>query len=243
MAPYVVYASNTGQFRWWAFVQLVALAAALSLWYAILPPSPPADVAFLALVAAVVLRKYLNPIYTSPISGLHLEILGHLALIRLCAMVMLLERRVTGIEFGFLPRWPEWRTGILHFLYFLVVAIPLVWALRMAHWGPIMPLWKIVATFLGILWVVALSEEFFFRGLLQNWLTQWTGNSTVALLCAAILFGAVHLGFRGFPNWKFALAAAVAGCFYGRAYSQAKSIRASMVTHALVVTMWRALLV
>jgi len=241
VAPYVVYAANTGQFRWWALAQLAALAAALSLWYVVLPPAPPVDAAFLVLVAAVVLRKYLIPIYTSPIAGLHIESLGHLALIRLCAMVMLFERRVAGIGFGFLPSRQDWRIGIRHFLYFLIAGIPLVWATGLAHFGPVMPLWKIAATFLGVLWVLALSEEFFFRGLLQQWLTQWTGSPTMALAGAAIAFGSVHLGFRSFPNWKFALAAAVAGFFYGRAYSQAKSIRASMVTHALVVTMWRAL--
>jgi len=106
--------------------------------------------------------------------------------------------------------------------------------------GPGMPLWKIAATFVGVLWVVALSEEFFFRGLLQQWMVEWTGRPAVALASTSVLFGAVHLGFRVFPNWRFALAAAVAGWFYGRAYQQGQSIRASMVTHALVVTLWRA---
>jgi hypothetical protein len=32
--------------------------------------------------------------------------------------------------------------------------------------------------------------------------------------------------------------AAVAGWFYGKAFEQAGSIRASMVTHALTVTVW-----
>jgi len=241
VAPYVIYASNTGQFRWWALAQLAALATALSLWYVVLPPAPPADAVFLALVAAVVLRKYLTPIYTSPIAGLHLEILGHLALIRVCAMVMLFERSVSGVGFGLFPSRRDWRIGIRHFFYFLIAGIPLGWATRMVHFGPIMPLWKVAATFLGIFWVVALSEEFFFRGLLQQWLTQWTGSPRIALAGAAIAFGSVHLSFRGFPNWKLALAAAVAGCFYGRAYSQAKGIRASMLTHALVVTLWLAL--
>jgi len=239
--PYVIYATNTGQFRWWALTQLAALGAALSLWYVVLPTAPPVDAAFLAMVGAVALRKYLIPIYSSPIAGLHIEILGHLALIRLCAMVMLFERRVPDVGFGFLPNRREWLIGIRHFLYFLIAGIPLAWALRLGHMATVMPLWKIAATFLGSLWVVALSEEFFFRGLLQQWLTQWTGSPTIAIAGAAIAFGSVHLGFRGFPNWKLALAAAVAGCFFGHAYSQAKSIRASMVTHALVATMWLTL--
>jgi len=243
VAPYVVYATATGQFRWWGLVQLAALATALSLWYKILPPVLLADTAFLALAAAVVLRGYFNSIYTSPIAGLHIEILGHLALTRLCAMVMLVERRVADMGFGFLPNLEEWKTGARHFVYFLAAGIPLAWATRLVHWAPFMPWWKIGATFLGMLWVVALSEEFFFRGLLQQWLSDWTGKPALALVCASILFGAAHLGFREFPNWRFALLAAVAGWFYGRAYQQARSIRASMVTHALVVTLWRALFV
>src|ERR1022692_3060688 len=137
-------------------------------------------------------------------------------------------------------RLAEWKIGLRHFGYFLVAGIPLAWATRLVRLGPGMPMWKIAATFVGVLWVVALSEEFFFRGLLQQWMVRWTGRPAWALAGASILFGAVHLGFRGFPNWRFALAAAVAGWFYGRAYQQTQSIRASMVTHALVVTLWRA---
>jgi membrane protease YdiL (CAAX protease family) len=240
VAPYVIYASNTGQFRWWALVQLAAISTALSLWYKILPHAPLADGAFLVLVALVVLRGYLDPVYTSPVKGLHLEILGYLALRRLCIMVMLVERRVPGIGLGFVPELAEWKIGVRHFIYFLVVAVPLAWATRLVHLGHGMAVWKIAGIFVGMLWVVALPEEFFFRGLLQQWMTQWTGSPAFALIGASILFGAVHLGFRGFPNWRFALAAAVAGWFYGRAYRQAGSIRASMVTHALVVTFWRA---
>jgi membrane protease YdiL (CAAX protease family) len=239
VAPYFVYAAATGQLRGWALVQLAALATGLSLWYKVLAPVAIADAAFLVLVAAVVLRGYLTAIYTSPLAGVHLDILGHLALIRLCAIVMLVERRVSGTNFGFLPNAQEWWTGFRHFLYFLIAGIPLAWATGLVHAGAIMPPWKIGATFLGVLWVVALGEEFFFRGLLQHWLSEWTGSQAAALIIASIVFGSAHHGFRGFPNWRFALAAAVAGWFYGRAYAQAKSIRASMVIHALVVTAWR----
>src|SRR6202050_3806372 len=35
VAPYAIYAANTGQFRWPALAKLAALATALSLWYRI----------------------------------------------------------------------------------------------------------------------------------------------------------------------------------------------------------------
>ena len=55
--------------------------------------------------------------------------------------------------------------------------------------------------------------------------------------------GAVHLPFGGqFPNWKFAALAAVAHLGYGIAFQKGKGVRAAMVTHALVVTVWRVFL-
>jgi membrane protease YdiL (CAAX protease family) len=63
--------------------------------------------------------------------------------------------------------------------------------------------------------VVGLSEEFFFRGMLQQLLTKRLKSTIAGLLLTSILFGLVHLPFRGFPNWRFALLAALAGIFYG----------------------------
>jgi membrane protease YdiL (CAAX protease family) len=67
-------------------------------------------------------------------------------------------------------------------------------------------------------------------------MSGWLGNQWAGLIVTSLLFGAVHLSYRGFPNWRFALLAAVAGVFYGLAFRQASSIRASMVTHALTIT-------
>jgi hypothetical protein len=47
------------------------------------------------------------------------------------------------------------------------------------------------------------------------------------------------LPFRHFPNWRFAIVGGVSGIFYGLAFLKARSVRAGMVTHALVVTTWR----
>ena len=112
--------------------------------------------------------------------------------------------------------------------------------------GPPGPWWRtlavLVGTFCGILWVVALSEEFFFRGVLQQALSRLTKSNVAGLVFASVAFGVVHLPFRHFPNWRFSILAGVAGLFYGIAYMRANSIRAAMVTHALVVTVWRVLL-
>jgi membrane protease YdiL (CAAX protease family) len=98
------------------------------------------------------------------------------------------------------------------------------------------------ATFLGVLWILAVAEEFFFRGVIQQFLARLLGSDRAGLAIASVIFGLAHLGYREFPNWRFALLATVAGVFYGRAYLQAQSIRAAMVTHALVVTVWKTFL-
>jgi membrane protease YdiL (CAAX protease family) len=70
-------------------------------------------------------------------------------------------------------------------------------------------------------------------------MTAWLSSEAGGLVATSLLFGAVHLWFRAFPNWRFAALAALAGLFYGLAFRQARSIRASMVAHALTVTTWR----
>jgi len=96
-----------------------------------------------------------------------------------------------------------------------------------------------IGTFFGFLWVVGLAEEFFFRGLLQAWVAEWLGNQRLSLCLVSVAFGSVHLWFKPFPNWRFAIMAALAGVFYGLAFQKEKSVRASAVTHALTVTVWR----
>ena len=75
---------------------------------------------------------------------------------------------------GFLPTRAEWTIGLRHYLYFAAVGLPLALALKAVHFAAPAPLWKIAATFLGFFWVIALSEEFLVRGVLQGWIEEWT---------------------------------------------------------------------
>jgi membrane protease YdiL (CAAX protease family) len=238
--PYLVCCLGAVPFQWIGLIRLTALALALSLWYIVLPAVAIVDLAFLALLPAVLLGGYFDPIYPAPYKGVQVAILGHLALIQIAVMVLILERRVHETGYGFIPNGNEWRIGALHFLYFAIVGLPLALLLKATHFSAPAPVWKIAGTFIAMLWVVALSEEFFFRGVLQRWIEEWTWNPAAALLLTSLLFGSVHLWFRGFPNWRWAAVAAVLGLFCGRARNEAGSIRAAMVTHALAITTWRA---
>ena len=126
---------------------------------------------------------------------------------------------------------------------FCIVGLPLAYALKLVHLPDHPPpAWRTIVLLLGVFWVVAYSEEFFFRALLQTWFSQWFKNATSGLLLASVCFGLVHLNYAGhFPNWRVALCAAIAGLFYGRAFQTSHSVRASMVAHTIVVTLWKSL--
>ncbi len=209
------------------------------------PPTPNpriwADLAFLALIPFVLLGGYLTAIYV-PVNPKLKDIvfLGHISLDQMAVMVLLVERRVPDAGYGFLPNLREWRIGVLHFLYFAPVGLALALLLHLvAFTRPAAP-WLIVPAFFGFLWTVALSEEFFIWGVLQKWLAEWTASPTAAMIGASLTFGLMHIGFRVFPNGRWVLLAGTMGWFCGRARNRAGSIRAGMVTHALVFAVWKA---
>jgi uncharacterized protein len=262
--PYLVCCCGAIEFHWYNAVRLAALALTISLWYVVLPagtglrsrssdasitPDRPrawsilADLSFLAIFPAVLLGGYFDSIYP-PYLGQKLNVLGHVTFLPVFVLVLMLQRRVRETGYGFVPDRREWRIGVLHYLYFLPIGGVVAFLLHVVkpHQPP--ALWKIAGEFLGFLWVISLSEEFLVRGVLQQWIEDWTGNRAAALVIASVVFGLAHLGFPGypFPNWRWALVAGILGWFCGRARNQAGSIRASTVTHALVVATWRAFL-
>jgi len=244
LLPYLACCCGAVEFTPGGLARLIALALALSLWYRVLPAHPVFDLAFLALIPAVILGKFFDAVYI-PLAPQYrdlrnLILLGHISLIASAVMALMVERRVQETGYGFIPNGKEWRIGAMHYLYFLAIGGPLAWLLQATHYAGVKPVWVIAGTFLGMLWFVALSEEFGFRGLLQPWMEQWGANRQTALIVTSLLFGAVHLTFRVFPNWRWAALTTVLGWCCGRARNQAGSIRASMVTHALVATTWRA---
>ena len=241
LLPWLLYTVPAGLFQWRALLTLLALFALAAFWFRLIPRGWWADLGFVLFMAAPVLLHLFELLYPSPAPKLPLGTLAHVAWIQIGLATILNERRIDP-GFGFWPQAREWRIGLLWYLAVLPIVAVLALGLGFAHFE--LPATAIkyaaaFATFFGILWVVALSEEFFFRGLLQQWFEHWSGSAAVGLLLASLLFGAAHLGFREFPNWRFALTAAVSGVAYGMAYRKGGGIRAAMVTHALLVTTWR----
>jgi len=239
--PYLVYSVPTGEFRLANFALLAGIALLLSFWFAVLPKHPLTDFLFLATAAAIYISKVFDIIYLSPIPKLQISILGHVMLIRTCVLAILAIKRDATVSVRFLPNWREIQVGLIWFAALVPACAITLWAVRL-NVSPhaARNLWLLVPEFLGILWVVALSEEFAFRGLLQQWFEKWTSSQVVGLIAASALFGCAHLGFnRIFPNWRFAIVAAVFGLFCGMAWRQTRTIQSAMVTHALAATLYR----
>ncbi|MGD0617815.1 MAG: CPBP family intramembrane glutamic endopeptidase [Bryobacteraceae bacterium] len=243
IVPYSLVTVPLGSFHILSLLAVFTIAAVIAFWYILLKPRLAADLLFLAVVAGLFLSHVFPVLYPAPTHALPLEILGRLMLVHTGVISVLCIR---GLEagFGFVPSAREWRIGFLYTLCFLPVGALLGYLLHIARWHPVVAWsWKlpllILGRFLGVLWVVALAEEFFVRGFLQQVLSKILKSVTVGVVITSLLFGALHLPFGGFPNWRFATLAAVAGLFYGTAFAQTRTIRVPMVMHALVVTVWQ----
>lgn len=244
VAPYCAAASAFGFFSWRSLAVIALLAGIASFWYVLLPHTGAVDFLFVVFVAAVFLANLERGQYADPYPKLQLDVLGKVMWIRTGAFAMLSVRRMKGVGFGFWPRRSEWTIGLVYFAMFLPFAALADWAVGFGsphapHSGWVRIGVLAAATFFGVLWVLALGEEFFFRGLLQQWIGSWLKSEWLGLGITSILFGLAHLPLHAFPNWKMVAMATVAGVFYGLAFRRARSIRASMVTHALTVTAWK----
>lgn len=203
---------------------LFALYLLPALWFTVLPRRRVIDYLFLAAMAAV----YVSPIFEE-FYGRKLEILGRAAWVRTSIAAVLFIAKEEGIGFGFWPGAREWRIGLKHFAQLLPAVFVLGLAIGYWKW-PLQPQpLRGLGLFAGTLFFVGVFEEFFFRGLLQRW---------AGLPVAAAWFGICHIGFRQFPNWQFVALAALAGIFYGRAFREAGSVRAAVVTHACLNGFW-----
>jgi membrane protease YdiL (CAAX protease family) len=245
---YLIEALGTRTFHLVSFVELLALVLVAAFWYVWTRRNILVDLLFLAFMAAVYLSKSFDHIF-GQLGGqaaphIALGILGQLMWIRLGLMAVLSLGSLDDARFGFLPTKEEWRIGVQHSLFFLPIGAMLAYLVRLGQFRPHpLPWWRfgvvLVLTFWGMLWVVSLAEEFFFRAFLQRVIARGAQSETVGLLVAAVLFGLAHLPQRKFPNWRLAIVAGALGIFCGLSLLRARSVRASMVTHALVATTWR----
>ena len=251
--PYLLYSIPTGVFSWSSFGGLLGYCLAISLLFVIAPTKPQwlswQDGIVLALLAYPMvsgLSTMFEDIYRSPHDAIPtLAPLGRLMLLPLGATAYLSLRGLGGTNFRLAISREDFVAGLRQFLFFLPIGLPLALGIGFAHWAPEpVDSWtypfEVAGNTLAFYATVGLSEELFFRGIIQNLLTESLRRPLLARLIASLLFGFVHIS-RGFPNWGYVTVSAATGWFCGTAYAQRRSIVASNVTHTLVVIVQRFL--
>lgn len=242
--PWLIVALATGSFaaRWLLIYLLapVAIAAMLSAAAKLDPAQRGHWLDYLVLfpLGLAVDLRWMEPAWPHG-----LAVMGKLLLLDAGLYGFLAIRQLTGVGFDLRLRRRDWRIGLREFALYAPIAIPLGLALGFLHWHGwpahplrVIPMW--IFTFLA----VALPEEIFFRGWMQNLLERRLGR-IAALLVTACLFGLSHFNKRtAFFNWRYVVLAAIAGIFYGRAWRADRRVGASNITHATVDTLWGALL-
>lgn len=241
LAPYCVYSLGTRDFSATALGRLAAMASAPILIFAAFPVRNPKKLAWQDAVALVwlatpVLARWLGGIWAVPVN---LDFMARLYVVVVGAWAYLVVRGTEGD--GYEARFSSGiaRASLVNLALFSVIGIPLGLALNFIAWNPNWQgAWQFFFDCVTIFVFIAIPEELFFRGLLQNLLEGLWGSRYGAQAAASVLFGLMHI-LHGFPNWRYVLLASIAGWFYGSAWRSTRSLVASGVTHALVDAIWR----
>jgi uncharacterized protein len=242
LIPYLIYCAGTGDFGWWSFARLFALAA---LPFALLASVPVRNLERMNWQDVLILLWILAPVVLGQTGGIwnipvNLDFMTRVFLVAVGSWSFLIIRGVNDSGYDFRFSRVVLRDALTSLAWFTVIAIPLGFALHFIAWNS---RWRGVQAFavdyLTIFLFIALAEELFFRGLLQNLLEGTLKSRRLAQACASILFGVTHIRHAPFPNWRYVILATAAGWFYGVAYRKHRSLMASATTHALVDTIWR----
>lgn len=242
MLPYVVYCAGTHDFRWWAFGKLFLLTAVPFGIFSSVPVDRPER---LNWQDALVLLWILLPVVFGQIAGIwnvpvNLDFMTRVFLVGVGSWSFLVIRGVerSGYEFRFSRA--IFADALIAFAGFAAIGIPLGFALHFTAWNPRYRGGEAFALdYVTIFVFVAVAEELFFRGLLQNLLEGSFQSPNLAHASASVLFGLSHIRHAPFPNWRYVILATIAGAFYGWAYRRHRSLMASATTHTLVDTIWR----
>jgi membrane protease YdiL (CAAX protease family) len=240
LVPYVVYGSGTGAWTALSFLKLLAIAASALGIYALAPVNSRKlgwqDLAVMLIVAVPVYIGFHRYIWTAPV---YLDVMARLFSVSLAAFAVLSVRPLADVGYAWRLEIGDWTEGLKQLAFFAVIGVPLGFLLHFIGWHPRREgITAVALSFAGFFLFIAVAEELFFRGMLQNLLEKSVANKYMARGIASVIFGLSHIN-HGFPNWRYVIMASIAGWFYGTAWHNRRSIVSASVTHAMVDTLWR----
>jgi uncharacterized protein len=238
--PYAMVAISYGQFRWnWlALYLLLPVAISLLLYRASVADTAQRgdwrDFLVLLVLGLAVDLRWFEPAWPP-----HLAVFNKMLLLDAGIYGFLAIRRLEGVGFDLHLRLSDLRIGGRELAIYAPIAIALGLALGFLHFHAYVPaVSHVLLGWIFTFFFIAVPEELFFRGWLQNLLERRLGRR-LALLTTAVLFGLSHFNKRAVHfNWRYVVLAMLAGIFYGRAWRQERRVGASAITHASVDTLW-----
>lgn len=238
--PYVIVAASYGQFRWswFAVYSLLPVVISFLLYRASLTDPEQRgdwrDFLILAVLGLAVDLRWFEPAWPP-----RLAIFNKMLLLDAGIYGFLAIRRLQHVGFDLRLRLADLRIGARELAFYAPIAVALGLALGFLHFHAYIPaLSHVLAAWIFTFFFIAVPEELFFRGWVQNLLERRLGPRW-ALAITAVLFGLSHFNKRAVHfNWRYVLLAALAGIFYGRAWRQQRRVGASAITHASVDTLW-----
>ncbi len=245
LIPYLIQALGTGTFTWLGAGKLTAYIAVPT--FLLLPDrlhrahrAGWRDIAAMLAIGLPVGADWLGGIWMWPE-----DVYFFRPLFSVCitAYGFLVIRGLEDVGFRLLFRKGDVLEGLANFAAFAIIGIPLAYWLGFITFHAMSVSWIAAAfEFIGIYLTIAIPEELFFRGVLQNILVKTlpsASSGTYGLVIASVIFGASHLQHPPIPNWRYGILATLAGLFYGNAYRSKRHLAAAALTHALVDTVWR----
>lgn len=238
--PYVLVSSAGGMFRWgWlaAYALVPVVVAGLMVEAKRVDPEQRGTWRELLVLAALGLAVDLR--WMERAWPPHLAAFNKMLLLDVGIYGLLVLRELEGVGFDLRLRARDSLVGLREYGFYAPMAVALGLGMGFLHvharWPSVLQaVGAVVFTFLFI----AIPEELFFRGWVQNLLERRWGRMP-ALVVTAVLFGLAHFNKRAVHfNWRYVVMAALAGIFYGRAGRTDRRVGASATTHALVDATW-----
>ncbi len=235
--PYLIFSIPRHEFHWIYLIALTFIPVALAtiLEFSRLEQKLTwQDVVVLLALALILETRLLSGAWPYPGLGS----LPKLYLADVALYIYLVNRRIEGIGYSFVPTPSAFVIGFREWLFFAPIGIGLGLALHFIRFYPrVHTVPDFLAAVLITFLLTAVPEELFFRGVLQNLLEPLAGR-TRALLIASVLFGLSHFHKGAAFNWRYVILAFIAGIFYGRAWRSRRQLLASSTTHTLVDVVW-----
>jgi uncharacterized protein len=238
--PYALVSWSSGTFRWpWlALYSLLPVGISLLLYEAS-QVDPEQHGEWRDYVILIVLGLAVDLRWFEPAWGPGLAIFNKVLLLDAGIYGFLGIRQLRQVGFDLRLRLRDFSIGLFALAAYAPIGVILGLLLGFLHFHALLPSpGRVLLAWLFTFFFIAVPEELFFRGWMQNLLERRMGPAR-ALLITSTLFGLSHFNKRAaFFNWQYVILAALAGIFYGLAWRQERRIGASAITHASVDTIW-----